>query len=58
MSGHRENGHFLVFYGVIQKSALGNVNVEVFRPNLSVTLIWYSNQNNDGLVTILDLKKF
>ena len=34
MSGHRQNGHFLVFYGIFQKSALGNVKVEVFRPNL------------------------
>ena len=34
MSGHRPNGHFSVFYGIFQKSALGNVNVEVFRPNL------------------------
>ena len=52
MSGHRQNGHFSVFLGVFQTSALGNVNVEVFRQILSVTLICYSDQNNDGLVTI------
>ena len=49
MSGHRQTGHFLVFWGVFQKSALGNVNVEVLWPNLvsnsnfiliKITMVW------------------
>ena len=52
MSGNRQTGHFLVFLGVLQKSALGNVNVEVLWPNLVSNSNFYSDQNNDGLVTI------
>ena len=52
MSGHRQTGHFLVFWGVFQKSASGNVNVEVLWPNLVSNSNFYSDQNNDGLVTI------
>ena len=52
MSGHRQNGHFSVFFRVFQKRALGNVKVEVLWQNLSGTLIRYSDQNKDGLVTI------
>ena len=52
MSGNRQTGHFLVFWGVLQKSALGNVNVEVLWPNLVSNSNFYSDQNNDGLVTI------
>ena len=49
---------FFSILGGISKKSLGSVNVEVFRQIWSVTLIWYSNENNDGLVTISDLKKF
>ena len=52
MSGHRQTGHFLVFWGVFQKNALGNVNVEVLWPNLVSNSNFYSDQNKDGLVTI------
>ena len=53
MSGNRQTGHFLVFWGVFQKSALGNVKVEeVLWPNLVSNSNFYSDQNNDGLVTI------
>ena len=36
MSGLRRNGHFLVFSGYIKKVVLGNVKVELFRPNLVI----------------------
>ena len=34
MSGHRQKGHFSVFFGVFQKRALGNEKVEVLSQNL------------------------
>ena len=34
MSGLRQNGHFLVFSEFFKKVFLGNVKVNLFRPNL------------------------
>ena len=34
MSGLRQNGHFSVFSGYFKKVSLGNVKVDLFRPNL------------------------
>ena len=52
MSGLRINGHFLVFLGYFKKVSLGNVKVDLFGQIWSGTLIWYSDENKHGLVSI------
>ena len=58
MSGLKQNGHFSVFSGYLKKVSLGNVKVDLFRPNLVRDSNLYSDENKDGFVSICDLKKF
>ena len=52
MSGLRQNGHFLVFSGYLEKVVLEHVKVDLFRPNLVWITSLVSDENKDGLVSI------